>query len=495
MKTRISRPALWMMIVCILCISSSALAEDVPGKDVTWLTTWAEASAQAKKTGLPIMASFSSDTCNYCRLLEGEVFQTEGFKLWAPKNVILLSLEKHKYPPKDPAREAEFKMLADRYNAPKYRRIWGGKLVDGVPTVLFLSANGKEVLGKSGYTGQAGPGWMLMAEMTIAYATRDKKIWLAEDLMSGMRLGARGGRMLLLVNSTDAKASGQYTRQLEENKKFTTLAFSRLAVVHVRPDANEADLKYFESLQSRLKFSDDSRYIIIDPERADLYAQSPELESPAKVVEWLEETLPHIEWLTDYKQALAEAKKKNRPLMLSFTGSDWCGWCKRLDAEVFLKRDMAEWAASAVVTVQLDFPRHMELPNNLKEQNKKLRSRFHVQGFPTVVFLDPNEKELGTSGYMRGGPTPWIGKAKYIISGDALTNKTPPIIIPGDPATDPNFGKSPAESGKGSNPVCEPGDPSCDPAALPKGKSNNPVCVPGDPTCDPAAPKDKKDGN
>ncbi|HHH76291.1 MAG TPA: DUF255 domain-containing protein [Phycisphaerae bacterium] len=366
--------------------------------------------------------------------------------------------------------------------------------------MLFLNANGKEVLGKSGYKGQAGPDWMLRAEMTIAYATRDKKVWFAEDLMSGMRLGARDGRMLLLVNSTDAKDSEQYIRQLEENKKFTTLAFARLAVVHVKPNANDADLKYFESLQARLKFSDDSRYIIIDPERADLYAQGAELESPAKVVEWLEETLPHINWLTDYKQALAEAKKTNRPLMLSFTGSDWCGWCKRLKSEVFLKRDMVEWAEQAVIPVQLDFPRNTELPSYLKEQNKKLKSRFEVQGFPTVVFLDPNEKVLGTSGYMRGGPTPWIGKAKYITSGDALTNKTPAIIVPGDPATDPNFGKSSYEDkkpdeGKSDNPVCVPGDPSCDPTALPKPKSNNPVCVPGDPSCDPNAPKDKKDGN
>ena len=42
-------------------------------------------------------------------------------------------------------------------------------------------------------------------------------------------------------------------------------------------------------------------------------------------------------WLTDYKKATAQAEEEDKPILVDFTGSDWCGWCIRLDKEVFSK--------------------------------------------------------------------------------------------------------------------------------------------------------------
>jgi len=42
-------------------------------------------------------------------------------------------------------------------------------------------------------------------------------------------------------------------------------------------------------------------------------------------------------WLVDIDEAYAKAKKTNKPILANFTGSDWCGWCKRLDKDVFNK--------------------------------------------------------------------------------------------------------------------------------------------------------------
>jgi len=117
-------------------------------------------------------------------------------------------------------------------------------------------------------------------------------------------------------------------------------------------------------------------------------------------------------WLTDYKAALAQAKKEKKYVVGDFTGSDWCGWCIKLKEEVFSKQDFLDWAKDNVVLLELDFPRKKQLPAELKEQNEKLRKEFKVEGYPTVVFLDANGKELGRDGYVEGGPSKWIAMAE-----------------------------------------------------------------------------------
>ena len=52
------------------------------------------------------------------------------------------------------------------------------------------------------------------------------------------------------------------------------------------------------------------------------------------------------EWLTDLPTAMARAQKENKAVLLDFTGSDWCGWCKKLDKEIEKKsatNELLEW--------------------------------------------------------------------------------------------------------------------------------------------------------
>ena len=44
-------------------------------------------------------------------------------------------------------------------------------------------------------------------------------------------------------------------------------------------------------------------------------------------------------WLTDMELATEKASKEGKHLLLDFSGSDWCGWCIRLDKEVFQKEN------------------------------------------------------------------------------------------------------------------------------------------------------------
>ncbi len=127
-------------------------------------------------------------------------------------------------------------------------------------------------------------------------------------------------------------------------------------------------------------------------------------------------------WHTDMMKAVDLSIKEKKPLMLFFTGSDWCGWCKKLQAEVFLKDEFAAWAKKNVILVELDFPRRTALSPEIQKQNSELQQMFEVRGYPTVWMVTPTKQEanvnfgkLGTTGYVAGGPQGWIAAANQIL--------------------------------------------------------------------------------
>lgn len=121
------------------------------------------------------------------------------------------------------------------------------------------------------------------------------------------------------------------------------------------------------------------------------------------------------QWTTNFPQALQASQRTGKPLLVNFTGSDWCGWCVRLKQEVFDKPEFKQWAADHVILVELDFPRNKSLPAALKAQNDKLRNHYQIRGFPTILFLNGKGEVIGRSGYQAGGPAAWTKNAQAII--------------------------------------------------------------------------------
>ncbi len=129
-------------------------------------------------------------------------------------------------------------------------------------------------------------------------------------------------------------------------------------------------------------------------------------------------------WHTDMNSAVQISVSENKPLLMFFTGSDWCGWCKRLQKEVFLTSDFKEWAKDNVVLVELDFPRRKKIDKNIQIQNHQLQNIFKVKGYPTIVFAMPENTEgkkinlnhKGSLGYVKGGAEKWLKTAKSIIN-------------------------------------------------------------------------------
>lgn len=105
-------------------------------------------------------------------------------------------------------------------------------------------------------------------------------------------------------------------------------------------------------------------------------------------------------WTMDLEAAGKLAGEKALPILVNFTGSDWCGWCKLMEKEVFSQRDWQDYAKNNILMVIVDFPQDSEIvPQEYVERNEKLRDKYAVEGFPTFVILDDDaETELGRLG-------------------------------------------------------------------------------------------------
>lgn len=120
-------------------------------------------------------------------------------------------------------------------------------------------------------------------------------------------------------------------------------------------------------------------------------------------------------WLTDFEAAQKLAAEKNLPILADFAGSDWCGWCIKLDNEVFSKDAFKEYAKDNVVLFLADFPSRKPQPEEVKKQNEALKNKYGIRGFPTVLLLNADGTVINQTGYQRGGPEAYVEHIKELL--------------------------------------------------------------------------------
>lgn len=116
-------------------------------------------------------------------------------------------------------------------------------------------------------------------------------------------------------------------------------------------------------------------------------------------------------WLTDYETAMAKAKEENKPMLLSFAGSDWCKPCIMLTREVFETPEFEKYASDNLVLLLLDFPRlkKNKLSDDQTKHNESLAAKYNKTGeFPLVVLVDANGEVIAKTGYQKGGAEHFI---------------------------------------------------------------------------------------
>lgn len=111
----------------------------------------------------------------------------------------------------------------------------------------------------------------------------------------------------------------------------------------------------------------------------------------------------------DLEAAKAEAKASGRDLYVCFSGSDWCGWCKKLDKEVLSQRDFVAAATNHYVLVYVDSPNDKSLlSEHAAKANEGLLKQYKIQGFPTALVLGADGEVKATTGYRRGGAAKYL---------------------------------------------------------------------------------------
>jgi protein disulfide-isomerase len=124
---------------------------------------------------------------------------------------------------------------------------------------------------------------------------------------------------------------------------------------------------------------------------------------------------PSITWEENYEQAVKTAYKEEKPILLYFSGSDWCRWCKKLKAETFNSKEFTDYLSNFFVFINIDFPKEKEQSAEIILQNSRLKTLYKVQSFPTVIIMDHKEKELDRLGYLKGGGKAYREKVFQVL--------------------------------------------------------------------------------
>ncbi|MDX2302660.1 MAG: thioredoxin family protein [Microscillaceae bacterium] len=125
-----------------------------------------------------------------------------------------------------------------------------------------------------------------------------------------------------------------------------------------------------------------------------------------------------ITWLDDFQKAQALAQEQNKPILMVFSGSDWCKPCILLEKEVFKNQLFQQFAQDKLILLKLDFPRRRknELSSEIKIQHETLAETYNPEGaFPRVMLLDKSGKILGIINHQSNQTEEFVNQIKSLM--------------------------------------------------------------------------------
>jgi len=415
---QIRRVCVFVLIGATLGMTGVSPASGADG----WHTYFDQAAAQAQKTGKLILVDFTgSDWCGWCIKLRQEVFDTNEFKKWASEKVVLLEVDFPRRKKLSAKQTQHNQALAKKYG------------IKGYPTILLLDAEG-QVVGKSGYRQGGASAWISHAQ-SIVDSAAPKVLRYHTSLLQGQSVAGSKSRphLVAFLNAHADQAKQDIAKRMLNSSAFVDFANKNLVVTAiVRPASNETPAQELAAIQA---FSQKHRvqqvpmeFLLIHPNQEKVLFRTAHAMEPGPFLRAIQAVMPKSTpsqarpgasgeqaWLEDFAKAKAVAAQLNRPMLLDFTGSDWCGWCIKLHQEVFSQPKFKDYAGKNLVLVKVDFPQRKAQSESLKQQNQTLAQQYGIQGFPTLVVLDPAGQYKGAMGYVPGGPGAFLTELRSIL--------------------------------------------------------------------------------
>ena len=153
-------------------------------------------------------------------------------------------------------------------------------------------------------------------------------------------------------------------------------------------------------------------------------------------------------WLDDFDEAKAKAAAEGKNILIDFSGSDWCGWCVKMEKEIYSDKKFISEAKKKFVLLMIDNPQNKSILSPLAaKQNSELTSKYNVRGFPTTVIVRPSGEEVRRfGGYQRSGVDGFLKALDEVA--DAAGIKGVVEISDEEAKKDDRFFFAPAEKGK-----------------------------------------------
>ena len=110
-------------------------------------------------------------------------------------------------------------------------------------------------------------------------------------------------------------------------------------------------------------------------------------------------------WDENFEEGKALAEKSGKLVLLAFSGSDWCGWCIKMEKEIYSDPKFVSEAKKRYVLLMIDSPNDKSILSPLAaKQNPELTRKFGVRGFPSTIIVRPSGEEVRRfGGYQRSG--------------------------------------------------------------------------------------------
>lgn len=400
-----------------------------PPKDkqsATWLTSFPNATGQARKDDKLIMAYFrSSDWCDFCKKLDREVLNTSLFADWAAKNVVLLDVDFPAEKRQAPGLKKHNDALKDRYSVIK------------TPTFVFLDADGEPIT-RCGFetarlrdTEPKGEpkAFIEYLDNVVKNRPRKQEIVSQQNLAEGFAAAKQHALpLLMLITQGESEETTRIARDLVANQKFVRFVNTHMAFVRVNwpvDDDNTLESLEFLAFAHRQNIPPLPLQLVVwDPHQRKVTARIPKVD-PVKVepaLLRLRDALPKIDytgkWLEDYRLAQAIAAQLDRDILIAFTSMDSSEWSQRQDKEIFQQEYFKEYARKNLVLLRIDFPKSGKQSDKIAEQNRLLAEAHGVRGYPTVVFINPRGQKFGEAKYMKGGPQAFIESLDALRKAD-----------------------------------------------------------------------------